>query len=38
MAWLVDTSILVRLSNADDGAHQAAVDAIEALISRGQIL
>jgi len=38
MAWLVDTSILARLANADDSAHQAAVDAVEALITRGEAL
>ncbi len=38
MAWLVDTSILARLANADDAAHQTAVDGVEALISQGEIL
>lgn len=37
-AWLVDTSILARLANADDIAHQAAADAVQALISRGEVL
>ena len=38
MAWLVDTSILARLANADDIANQAAADAVQALISRGEVL
>jgi hypothetical protein len=36
--WLVDTSILARLANADDIAHQMAADAVQALISRGDVL
>jgi predicted nucleic acid-binding protein len=38
MTWLVDTSILVRLVNADDAGHQSAVDAVEALLLRSEIL
>jgi predicted nucleic acid-binding protein len=38
MEWLVDTSILARLANADDAAHRAAVEAVEMLISRGDVL
>jgi predicted nucleic acid-binding protein len=38
MAWLVDTSVLARLANADDIAHQAALNAVEALITRGEVL
>jgi predicted nucleic acid-binding protein len=38
MAWLVDTSILVRLTNADDLAHKVAADAVKALLLRGEVL
>jgi predicted nucleic acid-binding protein len=38
MAWLVDTSILVRLANADDAAHHVAAKAVKTLQSHGQFL
>jgi predicted nucleic acid-binding protein len=38
MVWLVDTSILARLANADDPAHTVAADAVKALRSSGESL
>ena len=38
MTWLVDTSILARLSNADDLQYPRATDAVEALHDRGETL
>ena len=38
MAYLIDTTILVRLANASDAQHNVAADAVLELHRRGQLL
>ena len=38
MAWLVDTSLLVRLANTADSSYSTAVHAIKTLHRRGEVI